>query len=152
MHRTDRTISRKKIWHTPSSDGLTPETFPFPPKSGLTDVVRWRHYKISRMYSLPNFLNYGATLARARSSAINIRVYRFEPRFKLVRNEKRFDENIFEEDLSTLPFSLVYSTGDPEEQLDIFNSVLKSCRDTHETLPRMKITRSPCLMVKHRRH
>ena len=58
-----------------------------------------------------------------------IRVNLFEPRFRLVRNEKRFDEKA---DFSTLPFSL-----------DIFNSMSKSCIDTHAPLCRTKITRPP---------
>ena len=60
---------------------------------------------------------------------INIRVNLFEPRFKLVGNEKRFDEKA---DFSTLPFSL-----------DIFNSMSKSCIDTHAPLCRTKIARPP---------
>ena len=60
---------------------------------------------------------------------INIRVNLFEPRFKLVRNEIRFDEKA---DFSTLPFSL-----------DIFNSMSKSCIDTYASLCRTKITRPP---------
>ena len=73
MHRTYRTISRQEnityIVLLPTGWHLIP--FPSPPPPPPQRVYGRTEYayvtaKISRMDSLPNFLSYGATLARAR--------------------------------------------------------------------------------------
>ena len=76
-------------------------------------------------------------------ACINIRVNRFQVRFKFLRNEKQFNEASFKGDLAALPFNLVYSVDDPNEKLDMFNTLLKSCIDQHAPLRRTKITRPP---------
>ena len=38
---------------------------------------------------------------------INVRVKRFQPRYKLLRNEKQFDETAFMIELSSVPFNVV---------------------------------------------
>ena len=42
-------------------------------------------------------------------ACINVRVPRFQPRFKFLRNEKELDKNAFKEDFSLLPLDVVYS-------------------------------------------
>ena len=51
-------------------------------------------------------------------ACINVRVNRYQPRYKYIRNMKTFDEQEFISDLDTLPLNIVYSSDDPEEQLD----------------------------------
>ena len=60
-------------------------------------------------------------------ACINIRVNRFQHWFKWLRNEKQFDKQAFNEDLKATPFNLVYSVEDPDEKLEIFNSLLRTC-------------------------
>ena len=40
---------------------------------------------------------------------------------------KTFDEQEFISDLDTLLLNIVYSSDDPEEQLEYFNSMFKGC-------------------------
>ena len=76
-------------------------------------------------------------------ACMNVRVKRFQPRYKFLRDEKRFDETGFKEELSGAPLNVVYSLDDPNEKLDIFHSLFKSCLDKHALLRRTKITRPP---------
>ena len=48
----------------------------------------------------------------------NVRVNRYQPRYKYIRNMKTFDEQEFISDLDTLPLNIVYSSDDPDEQLE----------------------------------
>ncbi|CAB3988515.1 Hypothetical predicted protein [Paramuricea clavata] len=80
---------------------------------------------------------------------INIRACRFQPRFKLLRDEKQFDEKAFIGDIASLPFNIVYGIDDPDQQLDIFNSLIKDCLDRHAPLRRSKITRPPAPWLNH---
>ena len=72
---------------------------------------------------------------------VNIRVPRFIPRFKYIRNEKSLKMEWFISDFSQLPFSLVYSVEDPSEKLDVLNSSIGRCLDKHAPLTRIRITR-----------
>ena len=76
-------------------------------------------------------------------ACINIRVNRFQPRFKWLRNEKQFDKQAFNEDLKATPVNLVYSVEDRDEKLEIFNSLLRTCIDKHPPLQKTKTTRPP---------
>ena len=76
-------------------------------------------------------------------ACINIRVTRFQTRYKLLCNEKHFDEAKFKEDMGGVPFSTVFGVGEPNEKLDILNSLFKSCLDRDAPLCRTKITRPP---------
>ena len=77
----------------------------------------------------------------APSACVNIRVPRFQPRFKMIRDKKRSDDKAFIEDFSTLPFSVIYSTDDPHEKLCLFNCLFKICLDRRALLRRTKLTR-----------
>ena len=61
----------------------------------------------------------------------------------LLRNEKRLNEKAFIEDFSTLPLNLVYSVDDPDQKLEIFTSIFKSCLERHAPVRRVKITCPP---------
>ena len=76
-------------------------------------------------------------------ACINVRITRFEPRFKIIRNERQFVENAFLEDVAALPLNIVYSTDDADDKLEIFNRLFKSSIDRHAPLRKMKITRPP---------
>ena len=56
---------------------------------------------------------------------------------------KTFDEQEFISDLYTLPLNIVYSSDDPEEQLEYFNSMFKECLERHAPLRRVRVTRPP---------
>ncbi|CAB3981945.1 Hypothetical predicted protein [Paramuricea clavata] len=74
---------------------------------------------------------------------LNVRITRFEPRFKFIRNERQFGENAFLEDVAALPLNIVYSTDEADDKLEIFNSLFKSSINRHAPLRKMKITRPP---------
>ena len=58
-----------------------------------------------------------------------------------LRNMKPFDEQEFISDLDTLPLNIVYSSDNPEEQLEYFNSMFKECLDA--PLWRVRVKRPP---------
>ena len=75
-------------------------------------------------------------------ACVNVRVIRFQPRYKMIRDEKQFDEKVFIEGITMLPLNLVYSTDDADDKLES-DIMFKSCLDKHAPLRRMKITRPP---------
>jgi len=79
---------------------------------------------------------------------INVRVKRFQPRYKMIRNEREFDEEKFLRDFSELPFNLIYSTDDIDDKLALFNSLFTSCLDGHAPLKKVKVTRPPAPWLK----
>ena len=60
-----------------------------------------------------------------------------------MRNEKSLNEKAFIEDFSTSLLNLVYSVDDPDQKLEIFTSIFKSCLKSHAPIRRVKITRPP---------
>ena len=74
---------------------------------------------------------------------INVRVNQYQPRYKYFRNMKTFDEQGFFSDFDTLPLNVVYSSDDPEERLEYFNSMFKECLERHASLWRVRVTRPP---------
>ena len=57
-------------------------------------------------------------------ACVNIKVTRIQPRYKYIRDELNFDETAFIEDVKGLPMSAVYGVDDPEEQLEMFNTIM----------------------------
>ena len=51
-----------------------------------------------------------------------------------MRNMRTYDEQEFISDLDTLPLNILYSSDDPEEQLEYFNGMFKECLDRHAPL------------------
>ena len=62
-------------------------------------------------------------------ACIDVRVPRFQPRFKFLQNEKELDENAFKEDFSLLPLDVVYGLESPDDMVDALNSLMKDCLD-----------------------
>jgi hypothetical protein len=58
-------------------------------------------------------------------ACINVRVPRFQPRFKYIRNERHFNANAFKEDFSSLPLNIVYGLESPDDMVDVMNSLIK---------------------------
>lgn len=56
---------------------------------------------------------------------------------------KHFVEQDFIDDCAELPLSIIYSTDDPDEQLDYFNYLLSDCLERHAPLKRVRVTRPP---------
>ena len=71
----------------------------------------------------------------------NVRVPRFQPRYKYIRNEKCFDENAFKHDFFTLTLSIVYAVESPNEMVDLLNTLIVECLHRQAHLNRVKITR-----------
>ena len=76
-------------------------------------------------------------------ACINVRVNRYQLRYKYIRDIKTFDEQEFITDLDTLPLDIVYSSDDPEEQLEYFNSIFKECLEKHAALRSLRVRRPP---------
>jgi len=49
---------------------------------------------------------------------VNIRKERFEPRYKILRDEKNFDLQAYTRDFAELPLNLLYAFADPNDQID----------------------------------
>ena len=79
---------------------------------------------------------------------VNVTVPRFIPRFKYIRNEKNFNVESFKNDFSQLAFALVYAVHDPEEKLEIFNTLISGCLDKHAPVTRIRVSRPPAPWMK----
>jgi exonuclease III len=55
-------------------------------------------------------------------ACINVRVPRYQPRHKLIRNEKNFNEEEFKKDCSELPMSVVYGLESLEDMVETLNT------------------------------
>ena len=56
---------------------------------------------------------------------------------------KTFHESSFIQDFKTLPFAASFGVSDPDEKLEILNSLIKECIDRHAPLKLTKVTRPP---------
>ena len=65
------------------------------------------------------------------------------PRYKYIRIEKNYQQAKYIEDVSSLPFSMIYGIEDPNKKLEIFNDLLSECINNHAPLKRVKVTRPP---------
>ena len=72
---------------------------------------------------------------------INARMERYQPRFKYIRDNSKLVLEDFKADFQKLPFSTVYAMENPEDKLDIFNTLVAECINRHEPLKRIKCTR-----------
>ena len=79
---------------------------------------------------------------------INARMERYQPRFKYIRDNSKLVLEDFKADFQKLPFSTVYAMEDPEDKLDIFNSLVTECIDRHAPIKRIKCTRPPAPWLK----
>ena len=74
-------------------------------------------------------------------ACLNVRVNRFVPRYKYIRHEKNFDQNAFTRDFAELPLSVIYSSDDPDEQLEMLSKLFRECIDRHAPLKRTRVSR-----------
>ena len=77
----------------------------------------------------------------AQYACLNVRVNRFAPRYKYVRHEKNFDQNAFTKGFAELPLSVIYSSDDPDEQLEMLSKLFCKCIDRHAPLKRTRVSR-----------
>ena len=76
-------------------------------------------------------------------AVLNVRLLRFQPRLKYIREEKHLNIEQYVSDMSYLPFSLIYAFEDVETKLDIFNSFILDCINKHAPSKKVKVTRPP---------
>ena len=79
---------------------------------------------------------------------INVRIERYQPRFKYIRDNSKLIVEDFKADFQKLPLSTVYAMEDPEDKLDIFNTLVAESIDPHALLKRPKCTRPPAPWLK----
>ena len=61
---------------------------------------------------------------------------------------KNFDLQKYIDDFKQLPFSIVYSFGNPDDQLDILNKIILECIERHAPLKTAKFIRPPAPWLK----
>ena len=81
-------------------------------------------------------------------ASINVRLPRFQPQFKHIREMKNFKEESLVEDFSTPPMSIISCSDDPDEQLETLNSLILECIGRHAPLKRIRATRPPVPWMK----
>ena len=59
----------------------------------------------------------------------NVRLPRFQARYKCIRNEECFDEKAFKQNFSTLPLIIVYAVESSDEMVDLLNTLIVECVD-----------------------
>ena len=75
-------------------------------------------------------------------ACVNVRLPRFQPHYKFIRDIRNFNEDVFKEDFSTLPLSLIYHLDDPDEQLETLNTLISECLERHAPLRKVRATAS----------
>ena len=63
-------------------------------------------------------------------TCVNLRPPWFHPCYKFIRDFRNFNEDMFKEDFSTLPLSVIYYLDDPDEQLETLNTLISECLET----------------------
>ena len=58
---------------------------------------------------------------------VNLRLPRFQPYYKFLRDIRNFNEHLFIEDFSTLPLSVISYSDDPDKQLETLNTLISEC-------------------------
>ena len=81
-------------------------------------------------------------------ACVNVRLPRFQPHYKFIRDIRNFNEDVFKEDFSTLPLSVIYYSDDPDEQLETPNTLISECLERHVPLRKVRVTRPPALWMK----
>ena len=81
-------------------------------------------------------------------ACIDTRVERFQPRFKYIRNMKKFTPDAFVKDFSRLPLHLIYAFEDLNDQIDVLEKLFNECLETHAPLKRVRVTRPPAPWLK----
>lgn len=79
---------------------------------------------------------------------MNIKKDKFEKRYKFIRDEKQLNIDEYISDIEKIPFSLIDTFDDPEDQLYVMNELILSCINSHAPLKRCKFTRPPAPWMK----
>ncbi|CAB4006181.1 Hypothetical predicted protein [Paramuricea clavata] len=66
---------------------------------------------------------------------LNVRVPRFVPRFKMIRNERNFNIDSFTKSFNEIPLSLVYAVDDPDSQPNFKRTAMLSVKCLVKTTP-----------------
>lgn len=98
-----------------------------PSKVSYTDVLPW-----------PTISDHDVPYA-----TINMRITRFLPHYKFIRNEKNLNLQSYKEEFSALPLNIVYGLGCPDDMVTTLNSLVTECIERHAPLRRVKVTRPP---------
>ena len=64
-------------------------------------------------------------------ACVNVRLPRFQPCYKFIRDIRNFNKDVIKEDFSTLPLSVIYYSDDPDEQLETLNTLVSECLERH---------------------
>ena len=76
-------------------------------------------------------------------ACVHVRLPRFQPRCKFIRDIRNFKE-----DFSTLPLSVISYSDDPDEQVETMNTLISECLERHAPLRKVRITRPPAPWMK----
>ena len=66
---------------------------------------------------------------------------KYQPLYIFIRDMKNFDLQKYIDDVKQLPFSIVYSFDNLDDQRDILNKIILECVELHAPLKRTKSTR-----------
>jgi len=64
-------------------------------------------------------------------ACVNVRLPRFQPRYKFIRDIKNFKADVSKEDFSTLSLSVISYSDDPDEQLETLNALISERLERH---------------------
>ena len=81
-------------------------------------------------------------------TSLQTSLFKFETRYKYIRNLKNFELEKYVQDFRALPISLLYSFDDPNDQLDTFNKLILNAINEHAPLTKTKFTRPPAPWMK----
>jgi hypothetical protein len=81
-------------------------------------------------------------------TCINVRVTKFRPRHKYIRDERQFNAKEFHEDFVSLPFSAIHAYENMDDKLGTFNDLLNKCLERHAPLKHIKVKPPPCPWLK----
>ena len=85
----------------------------------------------------------GVRLGYHYNACVNVRVRRFQPRYKWLRLERKFVTEEFLEDSANLPYSVIYGLESPDDMVNALNTLFSECINRHAPLKRVKLTRPP---------
>ena len=72
---------------------------------------------------------------------LNIKIPKFQPRYKMIRGFKNFNRESYICDFKLLSLNLVYRIDDPDEQVSFFNQLILQRIDKRASLEKTKLTR-----------
>ena len=81
-------------------------------------------------------------------ACVNVRLPRFQPRYKFIRDMRNFKEDMLRDDFSSLLLSVISYSDDPDEQLETLNTLISECLERHAPLRKVRVTRPPAPWMK----